>query len=516
MAEPRTLLSLPNEVLILLFENSDFPLDSLPVLARLCRRLNFLALPIYFVRHGMPSPSQSAVIRLTKDGHDMLAALKMALFVTSMKDIHFIFPHPSCSSILPLLPHLRRVRKFISRFPSIQKVILQLDARNSMCNSTGDDKTVRAWSHTLGSLLNCLVEKRCTEITVKYGGYLTRSYTLAATGPTKRVRRIVKAIRRPFLSRAAMEGGDWEFRRSPEQGQKGALTSVPTKVSRSSTLTSLHIQSAVLIMPPCLSWTLSALRQCPITSLSLFQISLKRDIWDAALSLIAKAAPKLTDLSLSELDSISDAEILTLCSRLPRLATLKIGFNEESQGLPTQCTKGRIPEFSNLTTLVAPTDFIRYFMRPRLCLPKLVSLRISFRGPTSIPVISAQLSDICRLMAARTLSPSISLSLSLYPSIAADFNKFLELPNDVKKYFTCVASLVLEVSPFNPSQIARWIRLIFPSVQHVSLTVTINLKPIADVYGDRLLQELSENRGSIQTIVVNGTRHVVNNLSRKI
>ncbi|KAJ7216284.1 hypothetical protein B0H12DRAFT_1154174 [Mycena haematopus] len=509
MAEPATLLSLPNEVLIIIFENPRFPVDYLAILAVLCRRLHFVALPIYFARCGMPSPTKSAVIHLAKDGQDVLAALNMALFITSMEDIKVFFPHPSCTSVLPLLRHLWRFHKFISRFPSVNRVILQLDARNSMCNSTGDDKALRAWSSTLGGLLNCLVEKRCTEVTVKYGGYLTRSYTLAA-GPTKRVRKIVKAIQRLFLSRAAMEGRNWDFHRSREQGRERALTSIPAKVSRSSTLTSLHIQSAILIMPPCLSWTLSALRHCPITSLSLYQISLEKEIWIAALPLIARAAPNLTDLSLSELDSISAVEILGFCSRFPRLAALNIGYNEERQGMPTRCTKGRIPQFRNLTSLVAPPDFIQYIMRPRPSLPKLVSLCIVFHGKTHLSTIVAQLSDICELMAARSLSPSLSLSLSLYSNITV--NAFSTLSHDVTKYLIRVASLTLEIFPTNPDDIAHWVHL-FPSAQHVSLT----LKCAApDAYEGRLVQALSQERGCLRTIVVDGTKHVLDDLPPQI
>ncbi|KAJ6510574.1 hypothetical protein C8R45DRAFT_964542 [Mycena sanguinolenta] len=507
MVESPTLLSLPNEVLIIIFENPKFPVDYLAILAVLCRRLHFLALPIYFARCEMPSPTKSAVIRLAEDGQDMLAALNMALFINSMEDITCIFPHPSCTSVLPLLPHLRRFRKFLSRFPSVRRVTLQLDARNSMCNATGDDKALRAWSSCLGTLLNCLVEKRCTEVTVKYGGYLTRSYTLS-TGPTKRVRRIVKAIQRLLLPRAAMEGKDWEFQRSREQGRARGLVSVPGKVSRSSTLTSLHIQSAVLIMPPCLNWTLSALRHCPITSLSLFQISLEKEIWSAALSLIARAAPNITDLSLSELDSISDVEILRFCSRLPRLTSLKIGANEEGLGTPTKCTKGRIPQFRTLSNLIAPADFVQYFMRPRSCLPTLVSLRILFLGKTDICAIVEQLSNICELMAARTLSPTLSLSLSLYTNITASLEALSSLSDDARKYLANVSSLMLEVFASNPDDIARWVH-IFPAVQHVSLTVK---SAVTDAYKGRLVQALSSNRGCIRTIVVNGTKHVLDDL----
>ncbi|KAJ7675492.1 hypothetical protein B0H17DRAFT_833674, partial [Mycena rosella] len=358
-----SLLSLPNELLIIIFENPKFPVDHLCVLAVLCRRLHFLALPIYFARNGMPAPSKTAVVTLRDDGMDMLAALRMALFVSSVEDITCIFPHPSCTSIFPLLPHVGRFRKFISRFPSVKRVTLQLDSRNSMCNAVGDDAALRAWSSALGGLLNSLVERRCTELTVRYGGYLTQSYTLSAGSAvrqTKRVRRAMKAIKKMFRPRGTMAGKGWEFRRAPDQGRERGLTSISSTPSRARKLTSLHIQSAVLVTPPCLNWTLSALRHCPITSLSLSQISLDKKLWNASLSLIAKAGVHLTDISLSELEAISDVEILAFCACLSRLTSLNIGRNEQARGTPTKYENGVVPEFRALARLTAPADFILY------------------------------------------------------------------------------------------------------------------------------------------------------------
>ncbi|KAJ7039032.1 hypothetical protein C8F04DRAFT_1086885 [Mycena alexandri] len=510
-----SLLSLPNELLIAIFENTKFPVDYLCTLAVLCRRLHFIALPIYFARNGMLEPSKSAFIPLAKDGQDMLAALNMALFISSMEEITCVLPHPSCTSIFPLLPHLRRLRKFISRIPSVKRVTLQLDARNSMCNAAGDDEALRAWSSTLGGLLNVVIEKGCTELTVRYGGYLTRSYMLS-TGPAHRtrIRRLVKSVRRVFGPRAALSGKSWEFRRVPEQGKKGEFAVVPgSKLPRSQELSTLHIESAVLIMPPCLSWTLSALRYCGITSLSISRVSLEKELWNAALTLIAKGAPHLAELSLCELDSISDVEILKFCSRLRRLTSLKIGNNEEAQGVPTKCTKGQIPAFRHLTSLIAPADFILYFLRPQKCFPQLNSLSITFHGKTKthIRTVGAQLMAVCRLMATRKISPSLCLSLPLFSdTITFDFDAVLSLPVKVTRYFEHVASLDLHVFPYGTAEIARWVHL-FPSVQHVSLVV--RSKPAdADADTVRFLHALSQAQSLLRTVTINGRKHVLDDL----
>ncbi|KAK7028341.1 hypothetical protein R3P38DRAFT_920864 [Favolaschia claudopus] len=517
MAEPATLLSLPNELLIIIFENPKFPVDHLATLSLLCRRLHFLALPIYFARSGMPSPTKSAHIHLSKDGHDMLAALTMALFITSMEDITCIFPHPSCTSVLPLIPHLNRFRRFVAKFPSVGRVTLQLDARNSMCNSTGDDAALRAWSSCFGGLLNCLVERRCSELTVRYGGYLTRSYELTVPpGLAKfRVRNVLRAMRALLFRSQSGKELDQTFCRSAEQGkQRGALPAISSKAARSSTLRSLRIQSAVLVMPPSLNWTLSALRSCPITSLTLFQISLELEIWAAALTLIASAAPNLTDLSLSELDAIAAVDILKFCSRLPRLTNLEIGDNLEAAGTPTQCRagKGSWPEFRHLVSLRAPADFVRHFMLPRTSLRKLTSLCILFYGKTHMSDISVKLLGVGQLMAERRLSPNLTLSLSLYSeTMVSDFDEVEELSDYVKQYIVCVGSLTLEVAPFSPVDLARWIRL-FPSVQQVCLNFRTK-PPDVRSYTKRLLQVVNKDRGYLQTIVVDGKTHVLDSES---
>ncbi|KAJ7186875.1 hypothetical protein C8R46DRAFT_1058287 [Mycena filopes] len=525
MASPASLMSLPNELLVPIFENPKFPLDYLCTLAVLCRRLHFVALPIYFARSGMPEPTKSAFIPLAKDGQDMLAALNMALFISSMEDITCVLPHPSCTSIFPLLPHLRRLRKFIARISSVKRVTLQLDARNSMCNAAGDDEALRAWSSTLGGLLNVVIEKGCTELTVRYGGYLTRSFILQATGASPgsrstRIRRVIKSVRRLLGARTTtLAGKGWEFRRAPEQGQKGGMALVPgPKLPRSRELSTLHIESAVLITPPCLSWTISALRYCSITSLAISRVSLDKDLWNAALTLIAKATPHLADLSLCELDSISDVAILEFCSRLPRLTSLKIGNNEEAPGVPTKCARkraGKVPPFRRLTSLIAPADFILHFLRPRKCFPQLNSLGIVFQGSmkTNIRTVGAQLFAVCQLMAARKVSPSLCLCLPLFSdTITIDLDAVPTLPDKVTRYFTHVASLDLHVFPYGTAEIARWVHL-FPMVQHVAFTVrcTGNADN-ADADAARFLRALSEDESLLRTVTINGNKHLLDEL----
>ncbi|KAJ7440730.1 hypothetical protein FB451DRAFT_1442934 [Mycena latifolia] len=156
MSRPIGLVDLPTELLLKIFEHP-IPTDTLYSLALLCRRLHFTALPLYFSRHSMDSTANSVLIHMRTDRRDVLTALQTALFTPETQNITCVFPRSSCTSIFPLLPHLRRLERFISRLPFVNDVILRFDAQGSVCFSVGDDQALK----DLGGLLNCIVTASC-------------------------------------------------------------------------------------------------------------------------------------------------------------------------------------------------------------------------------------------------------------------------------------------------------------------------------------------------------------------
>ncbi|KAF7291502.1 hypothetical protein MKEN_01484700 [Mycena kentingensis (nom. inval.)] len=485
-----TLLSLPNELLVAIFQSPIFPSDALCKLATLSRRLHGLALPIYFSRSGLPEPSKSVSVRLRSDGADMLAALDMALFLTEIGDITAVFPHPSCQSVLPLLPHVDRLSKFVSKFPSVKRATLELDAYTSLCNTTGDDSALRAWSTAFGRLLNALVERRCTELTVRYGGYLTRTFTLSTTTSAKQA---MWAMQRTFGYVPSLSGKDWEFRRVASQGRESTFVSA---APRSATLTTLHIHSAVLVTLPCLNWTLSALRQGAITSLTLAKIAL--DHWGPVLELIARAAPRLAFVSLRELEGISQSDIFTFLGRLPRLASLDI-WDVRARRAPApvhwKWTKAHAPKLPALTSLLAPPDFLLPALRTSNLPFQLNSLCINLHNTSNynynrLQIVSRELGTICQLLASRlTRSPRLRICLALVLSterIMLDLDALPLLSGDAAEYFSHVSSLTLDVFPHSSVDVARWVREVCPSAEEVVLsirthTTTENSKSAANI-----------------------------------
>ncbi|KAJ7645196.1 hypothetical protein DFH06DRAFT_1333484 [Mycena polygramma] len=118
-----SLLDLPTETLLHIFEDCDLPVQELYSLALLCRRLHLTALPVYFSRQGLESKSLRIAMRT--DLCDPLAALRTALFVPPHPDdIAFVFPHPS-TSILQVLEHFNRIQGYLTRIPPVNGLALK-------------------------------------------------------------------------------------------------------------------------------------------------------------------------------------------------------------------------------------------------------------------------------------------------------------------------------------------------------------------------------------------------------
>ncbi|KAJ7511351.1 hypothetical protein B0H11DRAFT_2269087 [Mycena galericulata] len=347
------LLDLPTELLVNIFENPTFPTATLYALAFLCRRLHFIALPIYIARSGMDYTTNSVVITMATDCWDLLGALQKSLIFPEIENITCIFPHPSCTSIFPILFHLRRLQSFVSRLHSLKQVTLELDTAWNVCLSRVKNNVgLRAWAAQLEALLNIIVARGCTSLTMIYGAHFTQSVALDSTenprGPVSGLRaRIDRLLHRGEIRTVEI----------------GVGINLPSALARSSRLSSLNIQSAILIRPPGLQWTLAALQKCNITSLTLCHNVADADTWGTVLPLLASAAPGLTSVVLLDAQYVHDADLLTFLSRLPFLTHLTIWSTgtviaSQTWGVPTI-------DFRHLESLEAPPSFLNYFLMDR-------------------------------------------------------------------------------------------------------------------------------------------------------
>ncbi|KAJ7610752.1 hypothetical protein DFH06DRAFT_1308621 [Mycena polygramma] len=466
MGQHAGILDLPTELILDILTRAILPTETLLGLARLCQRLYLIALPLYFERHGVDPNAKSVVINMRQDCRDTLQVLQAALFTPQTENITCIFPHPDCKSILPLLRHLGRLERYISRLPVVKRVTLQLDNRGSGCLSVGGDRQLRAWASRLESLLNCIVGKGCTTLTVMYGGQFTRAYELAPPATDHGV------ISR-FLSNRRLRNETHAFHRIPSQGRTRIEMALPRPSYRSSQLTYLEIHSAILLLPPGLSWMLSALRNCPITSLTLTRPAEAAIPWNTVLPLLASAGSGLTSVVLQQGDDgsfFSQADVFdNFISRLPLLRHITL-----SPRTPLLLSAVDSPRtglvLHHLETLRAPPAFIQLLVPHADSLPKIQSIAVLWPEMHTMDSASiARLSTALSLALHRPIRPQIRVVLA----VSAAPHPVLLHPAEADIRVSLAGVLELEITtvalPYTDiGATAAWIH-VFPRVQRVEI-----------------------------------------------
>ncbi|KAJ6539549.1 hypothetical protein B0H19DRAFT_364272 [Mycena capillaripes] len=480
MAEPSShaaqLLDLPNELILLILNHPDLPSEALLCLSTLCRRLHHLALPIYFEIHGMEDPTQNSVITLADSRQDVLSALQMALFIPAVADLSCSFPHYA-TSIRPLFPHIRRLRVLIARLHFVRQVTLVLDTPGSLTGATGDGVEEK-WTLEFGDLLNTILKRGCTSLTLRYGMFFSEAYELRPNraGPVSAFKNVVRNV----LQDNPAPSDGWEVLQTGANA--GTVPMVLDSECTSSTLAHLKIESSIMLLPPCFSWSLSALQHSPITTLEFCGITLPHKIWSAVLPPIAGLVPTLTELTLSNLYGISGLDILLFLAKLPQLKILTIGYTEYSRHIQSSCPdSGPIPKLHQLTHLHAPSTFICHLLRKK-SLPSLTSLCITPRrlilGFRGMRHIGRSVSDIVRRLEKSKLSPAPTISLEIHRGCDSDAEMAADLllrpGEELIKSLRAITRLIIysdsDMAAPELGTLARWIAR-FPALLHVSLRV---------------------------------------------
>ncbi|KAJ6595085.1 hypothetical protein DFH09DRAFT_1273185 [Mycena vulgaris] len=503
MPLPVVLLDLPTEILLQIIENPVLSGETVYSLALLCRRLHFIALPVYFTREGLDSDSQAIRLTLSKNGRDLLTALRTALFnfFPLVNTLTCIFPHPSCISILPFLEHLNRVEGFIAGAPTLKHVALQLDAQGSMCHSVGSDDALRSWACHLGNLLNCIVEKGCTSLTIAHGGYFTKAYELSTTNKYVRPFLRYQGQIRALLSARRTETCD--FRRAPQQGEQRIELSLPLNCSSASRLTTLHIQSAILLLPPGLGWTLDALRTCPVSSMTFSKLVVSPPVWGAVLPLISSAAAKLTSVSFLAVDGITGVDIASFAASLPHLTHLRVDAGvsviPRSVGL-------RPPHLTHLASLHATPDFIRWILSRKDSLSTLRELIVKFLSVGIDETVIQHLSSIIRALDARKLTPSISLEIH---SILWSRTSSPSFSTDVRMSLDRIAGLEIILEQFQEADVKEMASVIaiFRRARRVAISVEFPTRALRAI-AVKLARSIPSTEG-LQMIQINGAGYTL-------
>jgi hypothetical protein len=332
--EVMKLCDLPTEVLLMIF---DLLYAELFHLSLLCRRLHFLALPLFLAKNSITDPCDVTALDLgiLNEPHSpVLSALMVALFVPSIKHLACAFPNPAY--IHRHFNALRRVTRLIARLATVEKLSLEFafnTYRLGLVNWEGYDECAM-WEgcySALDDLLNALRDKSCTSLTV-----------IGSPAPNSSFRSLIP---QPPLSN---------------------VTSITT----------LHLDVDV---DSSSWWTLMALKNSLITSLTLTATSYTN------LEYIAKISAALTMLSIDG-EGASKSGVLTYLNQCPNLTILSLGYHlslydDSPQSAVVEVVNLRL---KSLTDLTAPVTYLSHFFSTNDCVPALQHLRILLPAPDDV------------------------------------------------------------------------------------------------------------------------------------
>lgn len=482
------LLRLPNELLAEIMTSPELDLDTLLNAALSSRRLHAITLPVYLTRSKIPDPTtiSNLVITPGRRAHP-LSGLQVSLsIVPFIQKLFCTFPDP-LSEINNLYNQIRGVRNVIYNLTAVGEVTLVMDTVN-YGNVIGTDAKLTEWSHTIEALLNAIIERSCQSLTLRLGRFMMHSYHMshdddhpsftgipASEGYGRHPLAVEPTERDNTMTRdhsPVIRGPGWRFYRPPHQGATVVLTHLSREGQSSSNLKHLSLQSSILLLPPCSSWTMSVLQHSPISRLEFTSVLVAGGIWSAMLPLITERVPNLSELSITDCEAILPVDLLGCLLRLPYLTN----FSYETR-THHPCGASPVPAFQNLRTLRAPPKWVSHFLKPTSSLPMLSTLiicaldRLLAAGLSPLYALHETLSDL------QGRTPISSITLEAYVGntpfqwVSKDLEAAPLLNHDLLSTFQGTVTFVLEGrNPF-PQQIdlvVRWLAL-FPAFRHLSV-----------------------------------------------
>ncbi|KAF7301845.1 hypothetical protein MIND_00750300 [Mycena indigotica] len=511
------LLDLPNELLLSILAELAHTPQELLSLPLLCHRLHFLALPMYFTSMGMGEPTQRAIVQMSNgNSRDSLDALQMASFITSIDNLCCSLPRNGPFEAAETVRHVARVSKLIHKLEFVHEVTIVWAPPNELMQSFEADKDTiacRPLALEMEKLLNCVLEHGCTSLTLQGGMFFPISPRTMRFGTIDAVRTATSKILPTALSLGRNE--NWidaqieRFTVEETATLKFDLNGKPSYLSR------LNINSSMFLLPPCINWTLSALRSSAISSVSLCGIFLPTKMWAVLLPLIASIIPNLAELSLADLHGLSGTDILVFLTRLPLLKSLAIGYTEYSRQVQSSCPDSApTPKLENLEHLHAPSTFIVHFLKKKSTLPNLRTLCITPRklilGYRGLRHIRQFITDIARRLEKHRISPEVTLEMRCGQDMDRDLTADIVEPlgEELARSLRMVTRLVvfLELKPSKMSiaemgTLARWINR-FPGLMYVCLRFDLDNAVEDGVMMDHV-RTLSEQNPQVKSFHLN-------------
>jgi hypothetical protein len=240
--------------------------------------------------------------------------------------------------------HIRRLAGFLSILERVDEVTLDFKDLNfwDIEESLG---VLETWASTISALLDVILEKQCQTLKVVGGMFIAHSSQFLRKPGTR-----VAVKRRSVMYDMGRRIGSAFVGRADTQ-----QVFTPGKAQPS--LRTFNINSRVLLLHPCFSWTMAALRSSPnLISLSIIRVDIPERSWDDILSNIH--VPSLEYLTMDLSCRIKATAFDQFIARHPLLSTLNLGRD-------LSLTEGDVASkdcLRNLINLCASPSYIRFLM----------------------------------------------------------------------------------------------------------------------------------------------------------
>ncbi|PFH53764.1 hypothetical protein AMATHDRAFT_54261 [Amanita thiersii Skay4041] len=387
------LLFLNTELLINLLDNC-LSLDLLAV-SHTCRRLHYVALPLYLSRFAIPSLH---VTSLHLEGRYMHALMGL-----------------QSSLVLPPLDHLsvkfndgpyfatevRRLLTFVLRLGRIREVTLNLASIDSRWVNGLVSINSETWCSDLLQLLSILVENKCEKLTVTQGYFLTyeshvavvqqqqqqspppplpmvlhdNSSSSSTNVPPPATSPATTQRRRSFLQDSLTAVSNFFVRPSlVVSGMEMNTEQRPGPVElQAHTLRTFRLHSNLFFTHPFYSWMTNMLQTTPITSLSLQLSGVMQEEWTALLEFLS--LPTLTHVAFAS-SCIHLNDILRFVARHPSITNVDLHRHYQYSCERRLSKKLRVylPELSSLG---GTPENVRLFLTRSHHIPSLQHIALS-------------------------------------------------------------------------------------------------------------------------------------------
>ncbi|KAJ7193543.1 hypothetical protein GGX14DRAFT_701115 [Mycena pura] len=480
------LLDLPDELLIAIFQLLSEELFDLGLVSR---RLNFLALPLFLAKRRIWNFStRCCTIYLPSNpkARDPIAALTVALSLPHVKELRInVF---RLTYIYPSLNHLRRLVSVIRRMTVFESVSLYFAISKNRQPGEHHAFLQYRWCSLFEELLNVIVSKPCTRLSVRGSPYLF-----------------------PEATR-------WNHRLLSEHSKRVVLSP-----PRHTKLTSFSFEPSSLLSPVFLPWTAAVLQNSQITTIGIYVTM--RDY--GFFQVLADTFPHLRRLEIRRLGAVSEAfakdrifsllsrlsELETLCIPAPHMETVTFWHEPSSAGSPA-------PRLPRLKSLSATIPFVISLLEESvLCtLPSLRELEILV-SLSSTSILEGSMATLFEDLRRHGLAPAVTLAVVFCPCWDSDLlsgwprRAFDDmLGDDWAQWSTHITGLDVSVKPPKVYENVEYLSVLrdrlgrFPALRHVSFSDGSANRSVAEEaeVAALVFEAVERANPQIQTILFNG------------